>query len=825
MTVAGVSLTACWVVDPELGVAPIVWLREQPHSRTGEPLITRHLARFELLERLGAGEVDLSALPPSRQRLLAARARRMTPQALRRMEPERRYPILLAFLAEAHIDRGDELLSQYERALGHVWRTANRKLDDLRKDTDRDKAALASLGVRLSRIVLAAHHAGEQTVEIAEIERGIGLDRLKAAVESNQKLQAPAEAQRNDKLHEQISWLQKTAGRILRSVPLCAHDQDRALLDALELVRSHPEASTIADAPLEAIAPRFRNWVLDDRGRPVRACYELALMFAFKDALRAGTMWRARSRRYADPATFPMPREQWEQAREEISITVGRPLDPHVRLEQLQTDQEAAVRALQHAIDQRAGARIENGKVIADPVEGVILPPEVTWLDDQIEQRIPLVELVDPLIDVNNWIGFAEHFVHTGGARRRMPDFLPRLFAVLIAYATNLGLHGIAAKSSFSYAELAQLSDWYLTEEALRAAIADVVAYQHQLELASNWGDGTLSMSDAQRLEGGATDALRAAAAREFGYRRGGVSPLSWVSDMYAIYGQKIVTLAGRESTYTLDEIAHNPILEIERHTTDTYGSTDLLFALFDLIGKTFHPRIRDLQSHIDYRLGPGQPQLQVDQLLLRKRVARPGIIIARWDEMQRAAASLIHGWVTSSMLISRLQAQPQQNPLAEALIEYGRILRTNHGLWWRADPLLRRDVGAMLNKGEKVHDLRQHIRFGRQGQTHTPSREQHELTALCLALVMNCITSWSARYQTAIIDRLEREHHPVSATARAHISAVRYAHVNQHGRYRFHRRGPADGRLRQLRPANINRLHGGELASATQNRAARDGD
>jgi TnpA family transposase len=30
-------------------------------------------------------------------------------------------------------------------------------------------------------------------------------------------------------------------------------------------------------------------------------------------------------------------------------------------------------------------------------------------------------------------------------------------------------------------------------------------------------------------------------------------------------------------------------------------------------------------------------------------------------------------------MLISRLQAQPQQNPLAEALIEYGRILRTNH--------------------------------------------------------------------------------------------------------------------------------------------------
>jgi hypothetical protein len=51
------------VLDPELGVAPIVWLREQPHGRTGEPLITRHIARFERLEQLRAGGIDLSALP------------------------------------------------------------------------------------------------------------------------------------------------------------------------------------------------------------------------------------------------------------------------------------------------------------------------------------------------------------------------------------------------------------------------------------------------------------------------------------------------------------------------------------------------------------------------------------------------------------------------------------------------------------------------------------------------------------------------------------------------------------------------------------------
>jgi hypothetical protein len=86
------------VVDSRLGVAPLVWLREQFEGKCSEPLIAKHVQRFELLERLDAGKVDLSALPPSRRRLLAARARRMTPRALRRMAPERRYPILLAFL-------------------------------------------------------------------------------------------------------------------------------------------------------------------------------------------------------------------------------------------------------------------------------------------------------------------------------------------------------------------------------------------------------------------------------------------------------------------------------------------------------------------------------------------------------------------------------------------------------------------------------------------------------------------------------------------------------------------------------------------------------
>ncbi len=74
-------------------------------------------------------------------------------------------------------------------------------------------------------------------------------------------------------------------------------------------------------------------------------------------------------------------------------------------------------------------------------------------------------------------------------------------------------------------------------------------------------------------------------------------------------------------------------------------------------------------------------------------------------------------------------------------------------------------------------------------------------------------------------VEPAEAVDRPVSATARSHISAVRYAHVAQHGRYRFTAAGPPTGDADGYDPANMNRLRGGEVASPTQNRAERHGD
>ena len=129
-----------------------------------------------------------------------------------------------------------------------------------------------------------------------------------------------------------------------------------------------------------------------------------------------------------------------------------------------------------------------------------------------------------------------------------------------------------------------------------------------------------------------------------------------------------------------------------------------MIFGIFDLLGLRFAPRIRDLDRQRLYRYGTS-PSTDIDELLKHK--LRPELITPYWDELLRLAASLRHGWAPASLLLTRLQAGSRRNPLARALQEYGRLIKTNFVLAWLVDEELRRRVGRQLNKGEQLHALR----------------------------------------------------------------------------------------------------------------------
>ena len=211
-----------------------------------------------------------------------------------------------------------------------------------------------------------------------------------------------------------------------------------------------------------------------------------------------------------------------------------------------------------------------------------------------------------------------------------------------------------------------------------------------------------------------------------------------------------------------------------------------MIFALFDLLGLRFTPRLRDIGKRRLYRSGAiclrNYPRLQPS---IKGRINRQRIL-DWWDEMLRVAGSMKLGHVTASLLLQKLQAYPQQNALAQALQEYGRLVRTLHVLRWYANRDDRRRVMRQLNKGESLHDLRAYLMIANKGHVRRNRGEDLANQASCLNLVTNAVILWNTVYMAEAVAQLRREGCPIHDSDLARVWPTRYGHLNVYGRFHF---------------------------------------
>ena len=140
-------------------------------------------------------------------------------------------------------------------------------------------------------------------------------------------------------------------------------------------------------------------------------------------------------------------------------------------------------------------------------------------------------------------------------------------------------------------------------------------------------------------------------------------------------------------------------------------------------------------------------------------------------------AGSLKRGWVTASLLISRLQSYRRQNALSRALQEYGRLIKTIFILRYLESEQLRRRINTQLNKGEALHALREFLFFANRGKVRRKQEDEQVHQATCLNLFTNCVITWNTVYMAAAIDQLRQEGYAVQESDLAYL--CRYEHIN----------------------------------------------
>lgn len=773
-------------VDNTLKRTRLSWLQRTPTDNNTKQIL-EVLNKIDFLQQYGVGDWNLSILNPNRVNYLAKLGARATNQYLQRTPEFRRYPIIITFLKQSLYNFVDDLIEMVDQRLWELYNQAKRTFEaDRLQATKTINEKLQTLH-KLGQILLDST-VDDQTVRTIAFEY-ISPVQLEVALGETKQLIRPENDAYVDYFGKFYPRIRRFSSHFLSTLRFHSRGGNSGLLQALELVREIHAGirRKLPDtAPTDFIPDTWRSYVLSPDGFNWRY-YELAVLWVLRQQLRSGDIYVTHSRRFSTLESYFIPKEEWQVQQEGTTRLMGTPINDQVRLSQRSAELMRLIEQVELLLNDAEGElREEKGKLILSPLEAEDRSAQLEQLTSTITTRLPRLDLTDLLVEVDSWTHFSDAFEHLQSTHRRDTKLLLHLYSCLLAQACNLDLQQMAISASLGYRHLSWCNTWYIRDDTLREANTALVDYHYQLPLSHLWGGGMLSSSDGQRFPVRGSVRQARALPRYFGYGKG-ITFYSWTSDQFSQYGSKPIPTTIRDATYVLDEILNNetelPILE---HTTDTAGYTELIFALFDLLGLQFSPRIRDLADQQLYRTS----QIQLNSYPKLKSYLQGVInterILTHWDEMLRLAGSLKMGWVTASLIVQKLQAFPRQHPLTRALQEYGRLIKTIHILRWYADETNRRRINRQLNKGEALHSLRSHLCYANQGEIRGQSDEQLRNQVGCLNLVTNAIIVWNTVYIEKVVQQLQQEGRVLNGEDLMHIWPTRYAHVNVYGRYHF---------------------------------------
>ncbi len=494
-------------------------------------------------------------------------------------------------------------------------------------------------------------------------------------------------------MEARFAHVRSFAPQVLGALTFAASVAPSDVLDAVVLLKAmnaEGRRHVPAGAPNGFVPARWRPYLdaaraAGDENR-FKHYWELCALLALQGGLRSGEIWVQGSRRYANPATYLITPEAWPAQRAEVLELTGMPPTFAERSAAIDGEMSRYLDDLEVLLGDPDGpVRLDtDGHLHLSPLTAEVSDPAILAERNAVVARLPVVPLTELLIEIDRETGFSDHLTHAGGAAPRLPELEHRrnLYAAVLSLACNFGSTRMAELTGIPADTIDWTIQWYLREDTLRAANTAILNAHHRHPLTGAWGGGTLSSSDGLRMPMRGKSLTGRALSRYFIHE--GLTSYTHISDQHSTYGTQIIVSTERDATFSLDEILGNTTeLPIVEHTTDSHGQTLATFALFDLVGLRLSPRIAKLTEKQLWRPHPAGHYQQWPKPALSSATTPIDLIGEHWDDLVRIGGSLKQGHVSAALLIAKLQAGSRQHPLAKALLEYGKLLRTLHALRW----------------------------------------------------------------------------------------------------------------------------------------------
>lgn len=775
-------------IDDMLDVAPekqrsmFYLLKEYPPSATITS-IKDYLGRYRVLAQTNIDAIEFQIVNPAFMDYLYKLAQQYSVKDIKRFREHKRYSLVLCFLLEAHKILLDHLIKMHDQYMTDLLRHGRNLYEKKHREFRKRQKRAVNTMLETAQVIL--NWPEDKPLSKLELWQQISEKKLFESINDLQLFKRLEDYGYGGILISRYPSLRKYFSEFLH-LPFKAKQGTEPLLKSIHIVcqldagklKKLPE-----DIPVGFIPKELRSLLRDKEGKLQRNTWELGVAIAMKEALRSGDLFVPKSKQHASFWDMVLNQQHWQDVRETAYKDLQQPFKEDVKTSLiLQFHQNIGIFQKQFELD--TFAEIKNGSLKLKRDDKAEVPDSVIKLQKVIDANMPSVRIEQLLIEVDRQTNFTRHFIPVGKHHSRPKNFYKSLISALISQATNLGVVSMSASvKDISIDMLRHVLQFYIREETLSAASAEIVNKHHQMPFSQTHGSGTISSSDAQRFKIRADSLLASYYPRYYGYYEKAIGIYTHVSDQYAVYNTRAISCSPREALYVLDGLlANNTILKIRDHTTDTHGYTEIIFALCHLLGYNFMPRIRDLNDQQLYKLDRNI-DYGVFSPLLNKTVDLD-IIEEQWDAMIHVAQSLKERTAPAHVIVQRLTNSFPSDRLSKAFTNLGRIIKTEYILRYITDKELRRTVQLQLNKGEYRHKLPRWIFFANQGEFTTGDYQEIMNKASALSLVSNAILYWNTSRISQIVDKLQKQGEDISTQALSHISLLPYKHVLPNGTY-----------------------------------------
>ncbi len=398
-----------------------------------------------------------------------------------------------------------------------------------------------------------------------------------------------------------------------------------------------------------------------------------------------------------------------------------------------------------------------------------------------------VIKLPELLIEVDNEQKITRYFMPASQQDNPQAEEICAILATIMAHGCNIGPYTMSHLTGISYSRIKRITDWMITEEALRSTLALVVNAISNLDITQAWGKGKTSNSDGQRF---AMNRKLLQQTYSPKFNDFAIEFYSFVADNYAPFYNLPIECTDRDAPYVLDGLLYNESdLPLEEHFVDTHGYTENNFAAFVMLGRKFSPRIRGLQKQRIYRIDKHKDYQALAPLVCRSdHMIHTHWIVDQWDRMGHFYASLECGHATASTAMKRLNGFTGKNHFYRANRELGRIFKTEHILRYMSNKTLRQRTRRGLLKGEQLHGLARDLNYGKRGRISKRDLQEQRNSCSCLTLILACIIYWQAKEINRVVLECDPEGNSIDLKLLEHISPIAWDNVILYGEYILNR-------------------------------------